>query len=49
MAFELCSGFGDVTTVHIVLAVKGKAAVGMVRFNAYSACDGKWLQALFMG
>lgn len=47
VAIELCGGFGHVGTARIVQAVKGKAAVGVVRFDAHPGLDGQSGDALF--
>ncbi len=40
-AFELCGGFGNRGTAMISEAVKGKAAVGVVRFDIHPGLDNK--------
>ena len=40
-AFELCGGFGNEGTAMISKAVKGKAAVGVVRFDIHPGLDNK--------
>lgn len=47
VAIELCGGFGHVGTARIVQAVKGKAAVGVVRFDVHPGLDGQSGDALF--
>lgn len=41
VAIELCGGFGHVGTARVVQAVQGKAAVGVVRFDAHPGLEGK--------
>jgi hypothetical protein len=41
VAFELCGGFGNRGTAMISEAVKGKAAVGVVRFDIHPGLDNK--------
>lgn len=38
-AIELCAGFGNEGTARIARAVKGKAVVGVVRFDLHPAFD----------
>ena len=38
-AIELCAGFGNEGTARITQAVKGKALVGVVRFDLHPAFD----------
>jgi len=40
-AFELCGGFGNRGTAMISEAVKGKAAVGVVRFDIHPGLENK--------
>ena len=40
-AFELCGGFGHRGTAMISEAVKGKAAVGVVRFDSHPGLENK--------
>jgi hypothetical protein len=40
-AIELCGGFGNAGTARIAAAVAGKAAVGVVRFDAHPGLSGK--------
>ncbi len=47
VAIELCGGFGHVGTARIVQAVKGKAAVGVVRFDVHPGLDGQSGDDLF--
>lgn len=47
VAIELCGGFGHVGTARIVQAVKGKAAVGVVRFDVHPGLEGQSGDALF--
>lgn len=47
VAIELCGGFGHAGTARIVQAVKGKAAVGVVRFDAHPGLDGQSGDDLF--
>ena len=46
-AIELCGGFGHVGTSRVVQAVKGKAAVGVVRFDCHPGLDGKSGDTIF--
>jgi hypothetical protein len=48
-AIELCGGFGVVGTARIARAVEGKAAVGVVRFDAHPGLGGKSGDAIFAG
>jgi arginase family enzyme len=48
VAIELCGGFGHEGTARIVRAVDGKAAVGVVRFDAHPGLEGKSGDALFL-
>lgn len=41
VAIELCGGFGHAGTARIVQAVKGKAAVGVVRFDVHPGLGGQ--------
>lgn len=41
VAIELCGGFGVAGTARIARAVEGKAAVGVVRFDAHPGLGGK--------
>ena len=40
-AFELCGGFGHRGTAMVSEAVKGKAAVGVVRFDIHPGLENK--------
>jgi hypothetical protein len=40
-AFELCGGFGHRGTAMVSEAVKGKAVVGVVRFDGHPGLDNK--------
>ncbi|WP_025773798.1 DUF6506 family protein [Neomoorella thermoacetica] len=40
-AIELCAGFGHEGVARIVRAVKGKAIVGVVRFDNHPGLEGK--------
>lgn len=40
-AFELCGGFGNIGAGMIAEALKGKAAVGVVRFDGHPGLDNK--------
>jgi hypothetical protein len=40
-AIELCGGFGHLGTARIAHAVQGKAAIGVVRFDAHPGLGGK--------
>ena len=46
-AIELCGGFGHEGAARIAQAVKGKAAVGVVRFDCHPGLGGKSGDALF--
>ena len=46
-AIELCGGFGHEGAARIVQAVKGQAAVGVVRFDSHPGLEGKSGDALF--
>ncbi len=46
-AIELCGGFGHEGAARIVQAVKGKAAVGVVRFDGHPGLEGKSGDTLF--
>lgn len=46
-AIELCGGFGHEGTARVVQAVRGKAAVGVVRFDCHPGLEGKSGDALF--
>lgn len=46
-AIELCAGFGNEGTAMISNAVKGKAQVGAVRFDAHPGLDFKSGDAVF--
>ena len=41
VAFELCGGFGNRGTAMVSEAVKGKAAVGVVRFDIHPGLENK--------
>ena len=47
VAIELCGGFGHVGTARISQAVKGKAAVGVVRFDTHPGLEGQSGDTLF--
>jgi hypothetical protein len=47
VAFELCGGFGSIGTGQIAEALKGKAAVGVVRFDGHPGLDNKSGDELF--
>jgi len=47
VAFELCGGFGHVGAGMVAEAVKGKAAVGVVRFDGHPGLDNKSGDELF--
>lgn len=47
VAIELCGGFGHEGTARIAKAVKGKAAVGVVRFDNHPGLENKSGDALF--
>jgi hypothetical protein len=47
VAIELCGGFGHEGAARIVQAVKGQAAVGVVRFDGHPGLEGKSGDALF--
>jgi len=40
-AFELCVGFGNIGASMIAESLKGKAAVGVVRFDGHPGLEGK--------
>ncbi len=40
-AIELCGGFGHVGTARIAHAAQGKAAIGVVRFDAHPGLSGQ--------
>jgi len=40
-AFELCGGFGNIGTGMVAEALKGKAVVGVVRFDGHPGLEGK--------
>jgi hypothetical protein len=46
-AFELCGGFGNIGTGKIAEALKGKASVGVVRFDGHPGLDNKSGDELF--
>jgi hypothetical protein len=46
-AFELCGGFGNIGAGMIAEALKGKAAVGVVRFDGHPGLEGKSGDELF--
>ena len=46
-AFELCVGFGNIGASMIAEALKGKAAVGVVRFDGHPGLEGKSGDELF--
>ncbi len=47
VAIELCGGFGHVGTAQVVEAVQGKAAVGVVRFDAHPGLEFKSGDVIF--
>ncbi len=47
VAIELCGGFGHVGTAHIVEAVQGRAAIGVVRFDGHPGLQGRSGDLLF--
>ena len=47
-AFELCGGFGNIGTGMVAEALKGKAAVGAVRFDGHPGLGNKSGDELFM-
>jgi len=47
VAVELCGGFGNIGTAQIAEALKGKAAVGVVRFDGHPGLENKSGDALF--
>lgn len=49
VAIELCGGFGHAGTAHIVEAVQGKAAVGVVRFDGHPGLSGRSGDQVFGG
>ena len=46
-AIELCGGFGNQGAARIANAVKGRAAVGVVRFDSHPGLGGKSGDELF--
>lgn len=46
-AIELCGGFGHKGAARVVEAVNGRAAVGVVRFDAHPGLGGKSGDELF--
>lgn len=46
-AFELCGGFGNIGAGMIAEALRGKAAVGVVRFDGHPGLEGKSGDDLF--
>jgi hypothetical protein len=48
-ALELCGGFGNAGVARISRAVGGKAAVGVVRFDAHPGLAGKSGDDVFAG
>jgi hypothetical protein len=46
-AFELCGGFGHIGAGMVAEALKGKAAVGVVRFDGHPGLEGKSGDELF--
>ena len=46
-AIELCGGFGHVGTARISEVAKGRAAVGVVRFDCHPGLDGKSGDTIF--
>jgi len=46
-AFELCGGFGNVGTGLVAAALKGKAAVGVIRFDGHPGLEWKSGDELF--
>lgn len=46
-AFELCGGFGNLGAGMIAEALRGKAAVGVVRFDGHPGLEGKSGDDLF--
>ena len=47
VAIELCGGFGHSGAARVAEAVKGKAAVGVVRFDCHPGLEGKSGDDLF--
>ncbi len=47
VAIELCGGFGHEGVAMVCRAVKGKAAVGVVRFDGHPGLGGKSGDAVF--
>lgn len=47
VAIELCGGFGNLGTAKIAEAVKGRAAVGVVRFDGHPGLEFKSGDELF--
>lgn len=48
VAFELCGGFGHQGTAMVSEAVKGKAAVGVVRFDIHPGLENKSGDEIFL-
>lgn len=48
VAVELCGGFGNIGTAMIAEALKGKAAVGVVRFDGHPGLENKSGDQIFM-
>jgi hypothetical protein len=47
VAIELCGGFGNEGTARVARLVRGKAAVGAVRFDCHPGLEGKSGDLLF--
>lgn len=47
-AFELCGGFGNIGAGMIAEALKGKAAVGVVRFDGHPGLENKSGDDIFL-
>lgn len=47
-AFELCGGFGNIGAGMIAEALKGQAAVGVVRFDGHPGLENKSGDELFL-
>ena len=46
-AIELCGGFGHDGTARVARAVKGKASIGVVRFDIHPGLEGKSGDTIF--
>jgi len=48
VAFELCGGYGNIGTGMIAEALKGKASVGVVRFDGHPGLENKSGDQIFL-